>query len=182
MKFVPLSLSGAFRVELERRGDARGFFARMFCSGEFADHGLCTSWVQMNTSYSQAKGTLRGLHFQRPPMAEAKLVRCLKGAIYDVIVDLREGSATYGRHEALTLDDDNRSMVYIPQGFAHGFQTLAPDTELLYLHSQVYSPAHEGGLHHADPEIGIAWPLPPSEISERDRGFAPLKDLEPIRS
>jgi dTDP-4-dehydrorhamnose 3,5-epimerase len=181
MKFTPLALSGAFRIDLDRRGDARGFFARLFCREEFAEHGLATDWVQMNTSYSRERGTLRGLHFQRPPMAEAKLVRCLKGAIRDVIVDLRAGSPTYGQHAAIDLDDDNRAMVYIPQGFAHGFQTLTPDAELLYMHSAFYSPAHEGGVHHADPDIGIAWPLPVAEISDRDRNFPFLNALDPIR-
>ncbi|QYX55687.1 dTDP-4-dehydrorhamnose 3,5-epimerase [Roseovarius sp. SCSIO 43702] len=180
MRFTPLSLAGAYRVELEKRGDDRGFFARMFCENEFAQHGLATRWVQVNSSYSAAKGTLRGLHFQRPPSAEAKLVRCLRGAIFDVIVDLRAGSATYGRHETLHLDDEKRAMVYIPPGFAHGFQTLTDDVELLYFHSAAYDPRHEGGLHHADGRLAIAWPLPPEQLSERDQGFPFLTDLEPI--
>lgn len=186
MRFDPLTLAGAYRIELDRRGDDRGFFARLFCTQEFSDHGLNTVWAQMNTSFSRETGTLRGLHFQRPPRAEAKLVRCLKGAIIDVIVDLRAGSPTYGQHAALELNDDNRSMIYIPHGFAHGFQTLAPETELLYLHSAAYSPAHEGGVHHADPDLGIAWPmpasgLPASALSDRDREFPPLNSVEPIR-
>jgi len=180
VKFTPLSLDGAFSVEIERRGDDRGFFARMFCETEFAQQGLATRWVQVNTSYSAAKGTLRGLHFQRPPSAEAKLVRCLKGAIFDVIVDLRAGSSTYGQHATLHLDDRNRAMMFVPQGFAHGFQTLSGDTELLYFHSASYDPRHEGGLHYADPEIDIAWPLPPVQLSDRDQAFVFLTDLEPI--
>lgn len=181
MKFTPLSLGGAYRVELEKRGDERGFFARMFCEAEFAEYGLSKRWVQVNTSYSASKGTLRGLHFQRPPSAEAKLVRCLKGAIFDVIVDLRECSPSFGQHETLRLDDQNREMVFIPEGFAHGFQTLAADTELLYFHSTSYDPLHEGGLHHADPEIDISWPLPPVQLSDRDQGFPFLHDLEPLK-
>jgi len=181
VRFTELSVHGAFRVDLERRGDARGFFARMFCAEEFAQHGLATGWVHVNTSYSRETGTLRGLHFQRPPRAEAKLVRCIRGAIFDVVVDLRAGSPTFGHHAAIELDDDNRSMLYVPQGCAHGFQTLAPDTELLYLHSEVHSPEHEGGVHHADPAIGIAWPLPATVISDRDRGLGGLDTLEPIR-
>jgi len=180
VKFTPLSLHGAYRVELEKRGDDRGFFARMFCETEFADHGLATRWVQVNTSYSAAKGTLRGLHFQRPPSAEAKLVRCLKGAIFDVIVDLRESSPSFGLHETLKLDDQDRAMVFIPPGCAHGFQTLTVDAELLYFHSAPYDPLHEDGLHHADPAIDIAWPLPPVQLSERDQGFPFLNALEPI--
>ncbi len=180
MKFTPLSLAGAHRVDLERRGDSRGFFARLYCADEFSQAGLPSDWVQMNTSFSAETGTLRGLHFQRAPMAEIKMVRCLRGAICDVIVDLRSGSPTYGQHEMVELNNDNRSMLYIPQGFAHGFQTLAPDTELLYLHSEFYSPEHEGGLHHADLALGINWPLPVTGLSDRDRGFPSLERLEPI--
>lgn len=180
MIFTELPLQGAFRVELDRRSDDRGFFARLFCATEFADHGLNTIWVQANDSFSAAAGTLRGLHFQRPPMAEAKLVRCLKGAIFDVIVDLRAGSPTHGQWTSLELDGENRDMVYIPPGFAHGFQTLRPDTELLYFHSQFYSPAHEGGLAHDDPALAIPWPRPPVGVSGRDAAFLPLAALEPL--
>lgn len=181
MIFTPLPLAGAFRIDLDRREDARGFFARLFCAEEFADHGLATTWVQCNTSFSRAEGTLRGLHFQRPPMAEAKMVRCLKGAIFDVMVDLRAGSATFGQWAALELSAENRSMAYIPEGFAHGFQTLSPETELLYFHSQVYSPAHEGGLRHDDPRLGIPWPRPVADLSPRDAAHPGLDTLEPIR-
>jgi dTDP-4-dehydrorhamnose 3,5-epimerase len=181
MIFTPLPLAGAFRIDLDRREDARGFFARLFCAEEFADHGLATAWVQCNTSFSRAEGTLRGLHFQRPPMAEVKMVRCLKGAIFDVMVDLRAGSASFGQWTALELTDENRSMAYIPAGFAHGFQTLRPETELLYFHSQVYSPAHEGGLRHDDPRLGIPWPRPVADLSPRDAAHPGLDTLEPIR-
>ncbi len=180
MIFTELPLGGAFRIDLDRRADDRGFFARLFCAGEFSDHGLETVWVQANDSFSRAEGTVRGLHFQHPPMAEAKLVRCFKGAIFDVIVDLRAGSPTFGQWTALTLDDDNRTMIYIPPGFAHGFQTLRPDTELLYLHSQVYSPGHEGGLAHDDPVLAIPWPRPVVGVSARDAAFPPLAALEPL--
>jgi dTDP-4-dehydrorhamnose 3,5-epimerase len=180
MIFTQLAIEGAYRVDLERRGDARGFFARLFCAEEFAAHGLVTNWVQMNTSFSAERGTLRGLHFQRPPKAEAKVVRCLKGAIYDVIVDLRAGSPTHGQHIALELNDENRAMAYIPRGCAHGFQTLTPDAELLYLHDEFYSPDHEGGVHHADPDLGIDWPQPPTQLSARDQAFPTLREMEPI--
>lgn len=180
MIFTPLPIAGAFRVDLDRRADARGFFARLYCAQEFAAHGLGTQWVQMNTSLSHRTGTLRGLHFQRPPAAEAKLVRCLRGAIFDVLVDLRAGSPTYGHWHAEELTHTNRAMLYIPEGCAHGFQTLMPDTELLYMHSAAYSPAHEGGLHHADPSLAIAWPRPIADLSDRDHRFPMLKDLEPI--
>lgn len=181
MIFSPLSLPGVYRIEIEKRGDARGFFARAFCAEEFAAHGLDPNLVQINASFTSMPGTVRGLHFQRPPKAEAKVVKCLRGAILDVAVDLREGSATFGQHVAVELTGENRSMLYLPQGFAHGFQTLAPDTELLYLHSEYYSPEHEGGVHHADPTIGIKWPLEVSEVSERDKGLASLESIEPIR-
>lgn len=180
MIFTPLPIAGAFRVDLERREDARGFFARFYCAEEFGAQGLCTDWAQMNTSLSRRAGTLRGLHFQRPPAAEAKLVRCLRGAIHDVLVDLRTGSPTYGHWHAERLDDDNRAMLYIPEGCAHGFQTLTPDTELFYMHSAPYSPAQEGGLHHADPTLAIDWPLPITDLSERDARFPMLNDLEPF--
>jgi len=180
MIFTPLSLPGAFRIDLERRADARGFFARLFCAREFAEHGLATVWVQSNISFNRAEGTVRGLHFQRAPAAEAKLVRCLRGAIHDVIVDLRAGSPSFGQWTALDLDAEERAMVYVPPGFAHGFQTLRPDTELLYLHSEFYSPEHEGGLAHDDPRLGIPWPRPVTGLSPRDAAFPTLDALDPI--
>ncbi len=180
MIFTPLKLSGAYRIDLEKREDERGFFARLFCVEEFAALGLETAWAQMNTSLTRTTGSVRGLHFQRPPMAEVKVVRCLRGAAFDVMVDLRAGSPSFGQWDAVELTPENRSMVYIPHGFAHGFQTLAPDTELLYFHSAAYSAAHEGGVHHADPALGIRWPLAIAEISPRDRALPPLAALEPI--
>jgi dTDP-4-dehydrorhamnose 3,5-epimerase len=180
MIFRPLSLDGAFAVDLDRREDARGFFARVFCAQEFADHGLAVAWMQCNTSFTKAKGALRGLHFQRPPMAEAKLVKCLRGAVFDVIVDLRGQSPTYGRWTSLELSAENRTMAYVPPGFAHGFQTLVPDSELLYFHSQVYSPAYEGGLRYDDAGLSISWPLPVTDLSPRDAAHPDLKMLEPL--
>jgi len=180
MIFTPLPLAPAFRLDPERRGDARGHFARIFCQREFAAHGLPTNWVQANISFSHSAGTLRGLHFQRPPMAEAKLVRCQKGAIWDVIVDLRAGSATFGQWTAVELTEENGAAVYVPPGFAHGFQTLRDETELLYLHSEFYSPEHEGGLAHDDPQLSIPWPLPPVNLSPRDATFPTLDALEPV--
>ena len=181
MIFTALPLSGAFRIELDRREDDRGFFARLFCARAFEAQGLAAVFVQANTSFSTAAGTLRGLHFQRKPMADAKLVRCLRGAIFDVIVDLRAGSATYGQWTSVELDEDNRAMIYVPQGFAHGFQTLRPDTELLYFHSQFYAADHEGGLAYNDPQLAIPWPLPVLGLSPRDAAFPTLDALEPVR-
>jgi dTDP-4-dehydrorhamnose 3,5-epimerase len=180
MIFTPLGLQGAYAVDLDRREDARGFFARLFCAKEFADHGMDVTWTQCNTSFSHEIGTLRGLHFQRPPMAEAKLVKCIRGAIFDVLVDLRRHSPTFGQWTSLELSADNRTMAYVPPGFAHGFQTLARDTELLYFHSQDYSPAHEGGVRFDDLELNIGWPLPVSDISPRDAAHPYLAALEPI--
>lgn len=180
MKFTALPLAGAFRVELEPRGDERGFFARLFCAGEFAEHGLATTWVQCNTSFTRRAGSVRGLHFQRPPMAETKLLRCLRGAIFDVIVDLRAGSSTFGQWHGERLDEGNRAMICVPEGFAHGFQTLTPDVEMLYFHSAPYSAAHEGGLRWDDPTVAIHWPLGITEMSARDAQFPTLDKLEPI--
>lgn len=182
MIFNDLPISGACTIDPEPIGDERGFFARIFCAQEFAARGLAAGWEQMNTSYSAEKGTLRGLHFQRPPAAEAKLVRCLRGAMFDVLVDLRQGSPSYGNWAAVELTAQSGTMVYVPQGVAHGFQTLAPDTEVLYCHSAPYDRGHEGGLRYDDESVGINWPLPVSTISDRDRSHPPLSGLEPIAS
>jgi len=181
MKFTELPLKGTFKVDLEPRGDSRGFFARLFCSEEFAARGLATSWVQCNTSFTAGLGTVRGLHFQRPPMAETKLLRCIRGAIFDVIVDLRAGSPTFGHWHGERLDDANRSMICVPEGFAHGFQTLTPNVEMLYFHSAAYSASHEGGLRWDDARVAVDWPLGVTEVSARDAAFPTLDMLEPIR-
>ena len=180
MKFTPLRLTGAYLIDLEKREDDRGFFARYFCEEEFADHGLKTRWVQMSTSLSREQGTLRGLHFQRPPKAETRVVRCLRGAIWDVVVDIRKDSPTFGKWQAAELNEDNRTMMYVPQGFAHGFQSLQFDTELLYLHSEYHSQEHEGGLHYGDQQLQISWPLVVSQVSARDQEHPTLAKLEPI--
>jgi len=180
MKFTPLPLGGAYRIDLERKGDNRGFFARLFCREEFREFGLTEVWSQCNVSHSVEKGTLRGMHFQRPPNADAKLVKCMSGAVFDVIVDLRKDSATFGCWTSVTLTEEGGEMIYIPAGFAHGFQTLTPDAELLYFHSDRYSPEHEGGLIYNDPEVGIAWPLDIGTLSNRDQALPPLTNVEPI--
>ncbi len=180
MIFRALPLTGAYEITLERRDDARGYFARAYCADEFAAHGLNTEWVQMNISMSHARGTMRGLHFQRPPMDEVKLVRCLKGRVLDVIVDLRAGSDSFGRHCSVTLDAERFNAIYIPAGFAHGFQTLTPDCALHYMHSQRYAPGAEGGVNPCDPALGIDWPLPLAEMSARDRALPDLNDCEPL--
>jgi len=180
MKITELPLKGAYTIDLEIQEDNRGFFARYFCKKEFEKYGLSTHWVQINTSLSQKKGTFRGLHYQNPPMAEVKVVRCLRGAIWDVIVDMRANSPTYGEWYGKNLNEENRTMIYVPEGFAHGFQTLTDNVEQLYLHSEFYSPDHEGGLRHDDPTLKIQCPLPISEISIQDQNHPLLAQLTPI--
>lgn len=180
MIFSPLPLAGAVSIDIDPREDARGMFARLYCDDEFAAQGLNTTWVQMNISVNTHAGTLRGLHFQRPPADEIKLVRCLRGMALDVIVDLRRDSDTFGRHTAVTLDGARRNAIYIPKGFAHGFQTLQDGSELQYLHSTAYAPGHEGGINPLDPALGIDWPQPPVQMSDRDRDLPPLKECDPL--
>ncbi|MCA0872107.1 dTDP-4-dehydrorhamnose 3,5-epimerase [Seohaeicola saemankumensis] len=180
MIFDPLPLQGAYEIRLERREDDRGFFARTYCDAEFAGHGLNTTWVQMNVSMSRDAGTLRGLHFQRGPAAEVKLIRCLRGRAFDVIVDLRDGSESYGAFFSLVLDQDALNAIYVPKGFAHGFQTLTADTELQYLHSTAYAPGHEGGINPLDPDLTIDWPLPVAVMSDRDRNLPALRECAPL--
>jgi dTDP-4-dehydrorhamnose 3,5-epimerase len=174
MIFTPTPLAGAHLVDLEKRGDARGFFARVFCEREFAAAGLETRFVQVNNSLSAKRGTLRGLHYQLPPAAEVKLVRCLKGALWDVIVDLRPDSPTFRRWFGAELTAENRRMMYVPRGFAHAILTLTDETEALYLVSAFYAPEQERGVRWNDPAIGIEWPLTPVEISPKDAAWPDL--------
>jgi dTDP-4-dehydrorhamnose 3,5-epimerase len=171
MIFTQTTLPGAAIVDIEARADERGFFARVFCADEFAGQGLETRVVQANLSFNARRGTLRGMHYQLPPAGEAKLVRCIRGAIYDVIIDLRPESPTYLRHFGVELSAENHRALYIPQQFAHGFQTLADETEVLYLVSEFYTPAYERGLRYDDPAFGIDWPLPISVISAKDAAW-----------
>jgi dTDP-4-dehydrorhamnose 3,5-epimerase len=171
MKFIPLELPGASLVEIERSEDERGFFARSFCEREFAAHGLPTHFPQCNISWNRAPLTLRGMHFQAAPHAEAKLVRCTAGRIHDVIVDLRPGSPTRLRWRAVELDAERRSALFIPAGFAHGFLTLEPATEVFYHMGEFYIPDSARGFRYDDPLFGIRWPAEPAVLSERDRGY-----------
>jgi dTDP-4-dehydrorhamnose 3,5-epimerase len=180
VKLIPLSLSGAHRVELTPHGDARGFFARTFACEVFEAAGLPTQWPHMNLSFTAQTHSVRGLHFQRPPCADAKIVRCIRGAIFDVIVDLRQGSPGFGRWHGEELSAGNRTALYIPPGFAHGFQTLQPETEILYMHSDVYAPDLEGGVSVTDPGLGIGWPHPVQGLSDRDAALPDLNAVEPI--
>ena len=175
MKFHQTTLKDAMLIDLERRGDDRGFFARTFCVDEFAAQGLPTEFVQQNTSYSANKGTLRGMHFQTAPHGEDKLIRCLRGAIVDIIIDLRPDSPTYKKWEAFELDDVNKRQLLVPKGFGHGFQTVSDHVEVTYLVSAKYTPSAEGGVRWNDPAFGITWPLAPTDMSDKDRNWPDFK-------
>ena len=180
MKFLPTPLAGAYTIELEKRGDDRGFFARLFCENEFAEAGLVTRFRQVNNSLTAAAGTLRGMHYQLPPAAEVKVVRCIRGALYDVIVDLRPDSPTYLEWFGAELSAENRAMMYVPRGFAHGFITLTDDTEALYFVSAFYAPEQERGVRFDDPRFGIRWPIAPKEMSGKDREWPDYDPAGPI--
>jgi len=171
MRFTETKLSGAFIIESELVEDDRGFFARTYCSEVFEAHGLCSAIAQCSISYNTRAGTLRGMHYQEPPRAEEKLVRCTMGAIYDVIIDLRPESATYLEWFPLEISSSNRLMLYVPKGFAHGFLTLEDSTEVFYQISEYYSPEHAKGVRYNDPAFGIKWPLPVLTISDKDREY-----------
>jgi dTDP-4-dehydrorhamnose 3,5-epimerase len=176
MIFKETGLPGAWAIELERIEDSRGFFARTFCAREFGDRGLAARFVQSSVSFNARAGTLRGMHFQLPPHREVKLVRCTAGAVFDAIVDLRNGSPTRLRWFGTELSAGSRRMLYIPEGFAHGFLTLAPDTEVFYEMSEFYAPQAGRGLRWNDPALGIRWPAAPQVIAERDASYP---DLDP---
>lgn len=171
MIFTETKLQGAFILELEKREDYRGFFARSWCQREFQAHNLNPRLVQCNISFNRMKGTLRGMHYQAAPLAEAKLVRCTAGALYDVIIDLRPDSPTYKQHVGEVLSAANYKMLYVPEGFAHGFQTLRDDTEIFYQMSEFYSPEHARGVRYNDPAFGIKWMIGNPVIVDRDRNY-----------
>jgi dTDP-4-dehydrorhamnose 3,5-epimerase len=171
MWFRPTPLPGAYIVEPEPHADERGLFARTFCAREFGSNGLADRFVQCNTSWNAHKGTLRGLHYQRPPCGEVKLVRCTTGALWDVIVDLREDSPTYLQHVGVELSARNRLALYIPQMFAHGFQTLEDGTEVFYQMSEFHAPESAAGLRYDDPRLRIEWPMRPSSLSDKDQAW-----------
>ena len=171
MIFTQTPLAGAFLVEIEMHRDERGFFARSWCAREFAAAGLNPQLAQCNISFNAKKGTLRGMHYQVPPFAEAKLVRCTMGSLYDVIVDLRPGSPSFGEQFGVVLSARERTMLYVPEGFAHGFLTLEDDTEVFYQMSQFHAPDAAGGFRWNDPRFAIAWPAEVRVISERDAQY-----------
>ena len=178
MRFFPLEIPGAFRIEVERREDERGFLARTFCVNEFSGLGLVTAFRQHSASFNKHKGTLRGLHYQVGPHAEVKLVRCTAGAVFDVLVDLRRSSPTFGRWHGEVLSADNHVMLYIPAGCAHGFQALERATELYYEITPGYVAEAARGVAYDDPAIGIEWPLPDAILSPADRSRPRLADAE----
>jgi dTDP-4-dehydrorhamnose 3,5-epimerase len=182
MIFTPGRLPGLQLVTLERHKDERGWFARSWCTREFAEHGLDPRLVQVSLSYNSRRGTLRGMHYQRPPHAEAKLVRCIRGAIWDVALDLRPHSPTHGRWQGFELSAENGDALFLPEGFAHGFQTLEPDTEVLYHISNFYAPEAAAGLRYNDPAFAIAWPLPVAVISPRDAAWPDYHVEAPVSS
>lgn len=171
MQFERLTIAGAMLVRIEPAHDSRGFFARTFCAEQFASHGLPIAAVQASISYNAKRGTVRGMHYQWPPSQEGKLVRCLRGKLYDVLLDLRPEMPSYLRHQAVVLDQDNRDAVFIPAGIAHGFQTLADDTEVLYQMTDVYAPHLAAGMRWNDPAFGIHWPISNPIISPRDAEY-----------
>jgi len=175
MIFTATQLDGAWLIDIEPRKDERGFFARIWCRQELAAQGLDTEIAQESVSFNRHRGTVRGLHFQQPPHAETKIVRCAHGGIFDVIVDLRPQSPSYLRWQGFELTADNRKALYVPKGFAHGFQTLADNAEIVYQISEFYAPNSAGGYCYNDVAFEIAWPLPVTVISERDLSWAPFK-------
>lgn len=178
MIFTETALKGAFILDLEKREDSRGFFARSFCQNEFNAHGLKPVIAQSNLAFNLRAGTVRGMHFQYPPAAETKLVRCTRGAILDIIVDLRPESPTYMQHISVELSEDNYRALYVPERFAHGYQALRDKTETSYQVGEFYTPNAEGGLRFDDARLGLSWPLPVSVVSDKDQAFKPLSEIE----
>ena len=176
MIFTEITLKGSYTIDLDVFTDDRGWFARTFCKKEFELIGHDKEWVQMNHSFTIKKGSIRGMHFQLPPFSEIKMVRCISGAVYDVIIDLRKDSATFLQWAAIELSATNKKMIYIPEGFAHGFQTLTDNCELIYHHSQFYTPGVEAGIQYNDQLINIKWPLPLTNISTKDNHY-PLLNI-----
>ena len=181
MKTKQTPLQDAFVIELEPFRDDRGLFARVFCWLELRDILHDKNIVQINHSFTRQKGALRGMHFQRSPMQDIKMVTCMRGSVFDVMIDLRRGSSTLLKWHGEVLSSKNMKMMYIPEGFAHGFQTLEENCELLYLHTEFYSPEHEGAVRYNDPKVGIKWPLEATNISAKDQGYPLLsKDFKGI--
>lgn len=180
MKFLETPLKGSFIIEPEPRRDERGMFARVFCKKEFEYAKLNKEIVQVNHSLTKEKGTVRGMHYQKPPNAEIKMVRCIKGSVFDIIIDLRKNSPTFLNWFGEVLSSDNMKIMYVPEGFAHGMQALETNSEILYFVTEFYAPKQEGGVNCKDPKIGIKWPLEPRNLSEKDKKLPFLTNFEGI--
>lgn len=178
MIFTETKLKDAFIIDIDRKEDARGYFARAFCQDEFKRYGLKPIIAQMNIAHNARKGTIRGMHFQYPPAAETKLVRCTRGAILDIIVDLRPDSPTYLQHISVELNADNQRALFVPERFGHGYQVLEDNTDTSYSVGEFYTPSAEGGLMYNEPRLGLSWPLPITIVSEKDQKFPRLDDIE----
>ncbi len=174
MIFEPSTLPGAYTISLEPFADDRGWFSRYFCKREFESIGHTDEFVQFNHSFNAVKGTIRGMHYQHPPHTEVKLIRCVSGAVYDVIVDIRQNSPTFMQWFGVKLSEENKKMIYVPAGFAHGFQTLTDGAQLLYHHTEFYVPGHEGAIRYNDALLNIEWPLEATVISDKDNNYADL--------
>jgi len=178
MKFTETNLKGSYLIDIEKKGDNRGFFARAFCQNEFKEYGLNPTIVQGNIAFSKKKGTLRGMHFQYPPAAETKLVRCTRGKILDTIIDLRPESDTFLEHFSVELSEDNYRAIYVPERFAHGYQVLEDNTETSYQVGEFYTPSTEGGLSYDDPQFNLSWPIEVTELSEKDSQWEPFDEIK----
>ena len=176
MIFTPTEMAGSFVIDVDPFTDERGWFARFYCKNEFKKIGHSKEWVQLNHSSTNKRGTIRGMHFQNRPFSEIKMVKCIAGSIYDVIIDLRNGSSTFLHWFGIILSAENKKMLYIPEGFAHGFQCLEDKCELIYHHSEFYTPEAEAGIPFDDPKINIQWPLPTTNLSVRDRNHPYLNE------
>jgi dTDP-4-dehydrorhamnose 3,5-epimerase len=176
MKFLKTNFDGLYIIKIEPFEDDRGLFYRIYCEDEFNEINHSKKIVQINYSQTKKKGIIRGLHFQYAPKMEIKIIKCINGAVFDVVVDLRKDSPTFLQWYGEILSHDNMQMIYIPEGFAHGFQTLSKDSELIYLHTEFYNPSYEGGISYNDQKINIKWPLEPTQISNRDKSFKLLDD------
>ncbi len=178
MRFLQTSLSGVWLIELELREDDRGFLARTYCENEFSQHGLNTRWPQCNLTLTKKRGTIRGMHYQADPKPEIKLIRCSAGTIYDVLVDVRRDSASFGKWEGFELSSQNRRMLYVPGGIAHGFQSITDNCEVFYQMSEFYVSEMARGLRWNDPQVGIKWPIADQTLSDRDKNLTLLKELK----
>lgn len=181
MIFTETPLKGAYIVETKPYTDDRGLFARTFCKNEFQQIGHTKEFVQFNHSVTTHKGSIRGMHYQLPPFSEIKLIRCIRGKVFDVIIDIRQGSPTFLKHFSIELSEENRLSLYIPEGFAHGFQTLEDNAQLIYHHTSFYQPGYEGGIRFSDPVVSINWPLQVTRISEKDSNYEFLNNFNGIK-